>query len=59
MQTLGFEKYRRVIASSPQSIQESDFKHETHLEHEPRMSWSKVASECTIPPTAPSGEDII
>ena len=28
-------------------MQESDFEHETDLEHEPRMSWSKVASECS------------
>ena len=58
-QTLGFEKYRRVINSSPQSMQESDFEHETNLEHEPRMSWSKVASECSNSTTAPSREDIM
>ena len=57
-QTLGFEKYRRVINSSLQAMQESDFEYETDLEHEPRMSWSKVASE-VIPPTAPSRENIM
>ena len=45
--SLGFEKYRRVINSSPQAMQESDFEQKTDLEHEPRMSWSKVASECS------------
>ena len=52
MQTLGFEKYRRMINSSPQAMQESDF------EHEPKMSWWSPVN-VAIPPTAPSREDIM
>ena len=49
LQTLGFEKYRRAINSSPQSMQESDFEHETDLEHEPKMSWwSPVRAPATV-----------
>ena len=37
-------------------MQESDFEHETDLEHEPKMSWWSPVN-VAIPLTAPSRED--
>ena len=52
LQTLGFEKYRRVINSSPQSMQESDFEHETDLEMNLECHGQRSPVNVAIPPTA-------